>query len=44
MAIGGAIGGLIPELWGAGLFSLSSVLFTALGGFAGIYVGYRISQ
>jgi hypothetical protein len=44
MFIGSTIGGLIPGLWGAGSFSLSSVIFTAVGGFAGIWLGLKISK
>ncbi len=44
MIVGSWIGSLVPSLWGAGMFSLSSVLLSAVGGFAGIYVGYRIAQ
>jgi hypothetical protein len=39
--IGGTLGGMVPTLWGAGMFSLSSVFFTAVGGILGIYLGYR---
>lgn len=44
MAIGSFIGGYIPGLWGAGLFSFSSILFTALGGLAGIWAGYQFAK
>jgi len=36
MTIGSLIGGYIPTLWGAGLISYSSVLFSGLGGIVGI--------
>lgn len=38
------VGGYVPELWGASSFSLSSVLFGALGAAAGIWLGVRISE
>ncbi|MGB7259326.1 MAG: hypothetical protein WBD48_14725 [Pseudolabrys sp.] len=38
--IGSTIGGFIPELWGAGLFSYSSVLLSTVGALAGIWFGY----
>ena len=41
--IGSTIGGFIPDLWGADLFSYSSVLLSAAGGFAGLWVGYKMS-
>ena len=44
MIVGTTLGGLIPSLWGEGMFSMSSIIFTALGGVAGIYVGYRLSR
>lgn len=40
--IGGLIGGYIPSLWGAGLFSFSEVLFGAIGSLAGIWVVYKL--
>lgn len=40
--IGGLIGSFIPSLWGAGQFSLWSVAFFMIGGFVGIWVGYRM--
>lgn len=40
--LGGIIGGYIPTLWSASPFSISSLLLSAVGGFLGIYVGYRI--
>lgn len=39
--IGSIIGAYIPALWGAGLFSFSSVLFSALGGIAGIVIVWK---
>ena len=41
--IGSSIGGLIPTLWGADLFSYTSVLLSGIGGFVGIWVGYKMS-
>lgn len=43
MVIGSLVGGYIPLLWDASLFSVSGVLFTALGGFLGIWLGNKIS-
>jgi uncharacterized membrane protein YeaQ/YmgE (transglycosylase-associated protein family) len=37
--IGSTIGGFIPELWGAGLLSYSSVLLSTVGALAGIWFG-----
>ncbi len=44
LSIGSAVGGYIPTLWGAGLFSFSSVIFTAVGGILGIYLGVILSN
>jgi uncharacterized membrane protein YeaQ/YmgE (transglycosylase-associated protein family) len=41
--IGSVVGGFIPDLWGAGLFSYSSVLLSAIGAFAGLWLGYKMS-
>ena len=42
--LGSTIGGAIPMLWGAGIFDISSLLFSAVGACVGIYVGFKISQ
>jgi hypothetical protein len=39
--VGGTIGSFIPLIWGDSLLSFSSVIFTAIGGFAGLYIGYK---
>ncbi len=44
MFIGSTVGSYIPSLWGAGVFSFSSLLFATLGGFVGIWFGFRIGQ
>lgn len=43
MFIGSLIGGYTPTLWDASLFSVGGVFLTALGGFLGIWAGYKIS-
>ena len=44
MAIGSTIGGFIPTLWGAGLFDVTSMFFTAIGGLVGIWLGFKFSS
>jgi len=44
MIIGTTLGGYVPTLWGDTFFSLTSVILTAIGGFLGIYIGFKISQ
>ncbi len=41
--IGSVIGGFIPDLWGADLFSYSSVLLSTVGALAGLWLGYKMS-
>ena len=42
MIIGSIAGGYIPLLWGDSAFSMASILFSAIGGFLGIWAGYKI--
>ena len=42
--VGSFVGGYIPALWGAGMFSISSIIFSGLGSIAGIWVAYKISR
>jgi uncharacterized protein YcfJ len=42
--IGSTIGGLIPLLWGDGMFSYSSVLLSGAGAFVGLWIGAKISR
>jgi uncharacterized membrane protein YeaQ/YmgE (transglycosylase-associated protein family) len=44
MFLGGIIGGYVPQLWGAGYFSFSSILFNAIGAIVGIYIGFKITR
>jgi len=41
---GSTLGGIVPSIFGAGMTSTWGVIGTALGGFAGLYVGWRIAQ
>ena len=42
--IGSTIGGFIPDLWGAGLFSYSSVLLSGFGAVVGLLIGYKLAE
>ena len=42
--VGGAIGGYLPTLWGASVFSFQSILLSAVGGIAGIWIGYTLGK
>jgi hypothetical protein len=44
MVIGSYAGSFIPLLWGASVFSPASIIFGGIGGFAGIYVGYKFAN
>lgn len=44
MIVGSTIGGFIPVLWGAGMLSFSSIIFSALGAMAGIYVAFKMTH
>ncbi len=40
--IGSSIGGFIPQLWGAGQLSYSSIWFSGIGAFVGLLIGYKL--
>ena len=44
MFIGSTIGGMVPMLWHASLFSVSAVLLSTVGGVAGIWAVHRLSR
>jgi len=44
MFVGSTVGGYVPTLWGASVFSLSSILLSAVGGLLGIWLGYRMGE
>ncbi|HEY5588959.1 MAG TPA: hypothetical protein VIK86_08395 [Candidatus Paceibacterota bacterium] len=44
MTVGLFLGSFIPTLWGASELSLQSVFFSALGGFLGVWIAYKLSQ
>lgn len=44
MVIGSLVGGYMPVLWGESMFSFTSVIFTAVGGIVGIWLGFKISH
>ncbi len=43
-AIGSFIGSYIPNLWGAGMFSFSSLFFSAGFGILGMIIAFKINQ
>jgi uncharacterized membrane protein YeaQ/YmgE (transglycosylase-associated protein family) len=42
--VGSTIGGLIPELWGDGMFPYSSVLLSEVGALVGLWIGFKMSR
>lgn len=44
MTIGSIIGGFIPALWGGDLFSFTAIIFNAIGGLAGVWIAYKLTQ
>lgn len=44
MTVGSLIGSFIPDLWGADMFSLSSLIFGSIGAIVGIYIGFKLSN
>lgn len=44
MMVGSTVGGYVPSLWGAGIFSYWGILTSTIGGFLGIYIGHKLSQ
>jgi hypothetical protein len=42
--VGSTIGGLVPSLWGADMLSFSGVIWSGVGGIAGIWLGYRLGD
>ena len=38
------IGGFVPELWGASAWGVQSLLFSGVGGVAGVWAGARIAE
>jgi len=42
--VGSTLGGFLPMLWHASLFSLSSVLLSTVGGVLGIWAGWKVGR
>ena len=38
------VGGYVPLLWGASAFSVTSLVFGAAGGAAGVWLGAKIAE
>lgn len=44
MIVGSYAGAYVPMLWGGSVLSVTSILLGAVGGFFGIYIGYKLAQ
>lgn len=44
MIVGSIAGGYLPMLFGAGLFSMTSIITSTIGGLLGIYIGYKLGE
>lgn len=44
MIIGSFVGGYVPSLFGADIFSFWSIITSAIGGLLGIWVGYKLAN
>ena len=42
--VGSFVGGYVPTLWGASSLGVESLLFGAVGGIAGVFVGARFAD
>jgi ABC-type antimicrobial peptide transport system permease subunit len=43
-AVGSMFGGMVPNLWHAGYFSISGIVFSALGAIFGIWVMFKLTK
>lgn len=44
MMVGSTAGGFLPLLWGGDVISFAGVILSTVGGFAGIWFGYRFGE
>ena len=44
VTLGTLIGSFVPVMWGASQLGAQSLLFSGVGGIAGLWAGFRISQ
>lgn len=42
--VGSTVGSYVPGLWGAEIFSVSSVLCGMAGGIVGVWLGFRMGE
>jgi len=42
--VGSTLGGFVPDLWHAGMFSAWGIVFGAVGGVVGLWLGVRLNH
>ncbi len=42
--LGSVLGGCVPGLWHASMFSMWGLVFSTIGGLAGIWLGWRLTR
>jgi len=42
--LGSTIGGIVPAMWGGDMLSVWGIVMSLVGGIAGMWAGYRVSQ
>jgi len=43
-AMGSTLGGLLPGMWHASMFSMWGLLFSTIGGLVGIWAGWKVGR
>jgi len=43
-AVGSTLGGLLPALWHASMFSISGLVVSTIGGLIGIWAGWKVQR
>ena len=41
---GSTVGSFLPMLWGGDVLGVSSIIWSTIGGLAGIWVGFKVSK
>lgn len=44
MLVGSTVGGYLPVLFGGSMLSFSGILFSVIGGVAGVWLGYKLGK
>ncbi len=42
--VGSTLGGLVPSLWHASMWSLWGLVFSTIGGLLGIWAGWKVGR